>query len=55
MREQDGSIMVDQAQRKAVGLPEELTFKTRPELGWQMIQRVRDGGVPYPLFLRSLS
>jgi SRSO17 transposase len=33
--------------RKAVGLPEELTFNTKPELGWQMIQRVQARGIPF--------
>jgi len=32
----------DQAEkRKTVGLPAELTFQKKPELGWEMAQRVR--------------
>lgn len=38
----------DQAeQRQAVGLPKELKFKTKPALGWEMIQRVQAGGIPF--------
>lgn len=29
------------------GIPDERTFKTKVELGWQMIQRVRAQGVPF--------
>ena len=38
----------DQAEkRKAVGVPAELTFKTKPELGWQMVQRVQARAIPF--------
>ena len=33
--------------RQAVGLPEDLTFQKKPELGWQMVQRVQARGVPF--------
>ena len=33
--------------RKTVGIPDQLTFKKKPELGWQMIQRVQAGGIPF--------
>ncbi len=33
--------------RKKVGLPETRTFHTKPELGWQMIQRVQANQVPF--------
>jgi SRSO17 transposase len=35
------------AQRQKVGIPEERCFQTKPELGWQMIQRVQAQGVPF--------
>jgi SRSO17 transposase len=34
-------------ERKRVGVPEERRFATKVELGWQMIQRVRAGGLPF--------
>lgn len=34
-------------QRRAVGLPEDRTFQTKPELGWQMIQRAQANQVPF--------
>ena len=38
----------DQAeQRQAVGLPEELTFKTKPALGWQMVQGLQARAIPF--------
>lgn len=37
----------DTAQRQKVGIPEERDFQTKPELGWQMIQRVQAQGVPF--------
>jgi SRSO17 transposase len=33
--------------RKKVGIPAELTFKKKPELGWQMIQRVQARNIPF--------
>lgn len=36
-----------QEQRRAVGLPEEVTFHTKPELGWTMIQRAKRRGIPF--------
>jgi len=33
--------------RKKVGVPETSGFQTKPELGWQMIQRARRNGVPF--------
>lgn len=39
-----------QARRQRVGLPEERTFKTKVELGWEMIERVIDRGVPFEVF-----
>jgi len=33
--------------REKVGIPEELTFLTKPELGWQMIQHGQANGVPF--------
>jgi SRSO17 transposase len=39
---------VGSAQRRAqVGVPETCSFQTKPELAWQMIQRVRARGVPF--------
>lgn len=35
--------------RKAVGLPPERTFATKPELGLQMIRRAQAGGLPFDL------
>ncbi len=36
------------AERRAqVGLPQERTFQTKPELGWQMIQRAQANGVQF--------
>lgn len=35
------------ASRQQVGLPAERTFQTKPELGWQMIQRVIARGLPF--------
>ena len=35
------------AQRAKVGLPAERTFKTKPELGWEMIQRAVANGVAF--------
>lgn len=34
-------------QRKKVGFPEGRTFKTKPELVWDLIQRVQANGVPF--------
>jgi len=33
--------------RNAVGQPENLTFQKKPELGWQMVQRVQARGIPF--------
>jgi SRSO17 transposase len=33
--------------KKKAGIPEQLTFKKKPELGWQMIQRVQARGIPF--------
>jgi SRSO17 transposase len=35
------------SERKRVGVPEERQFATKVELGWQMIQRVREHGLPF--------
>jgi len=35
------------AHRQRAGVPAERTFQTKPELGWQMIERVRDNAVPF--------
>ncbi len=51
----DGELYVPQRwfsdayaeRRKKVGLPKELTFHTKPELGWQMIQRAQANQVPF--------
>lgn len=37
--------------RQSVGIPTELSFQTKPELGWQMIQRVRERGIPFQAVL----
>jgi SRSO17 transposase len=34
-------------QRRQVGVPAERTFQTKPELGWLMIQRAIDSGIPF--------
>lgn len=34
-------------QRQQVGIPPERRFQTKPELGWQMIQRVKARGLPF--------
>jgi len=34
-------------QRQKVGFPEGRTFKTKPELAWEMIERIRAQGVPF--------
>ena len=33
--------------RKRVGVPESRPFQTKPELGWELIQRVRQRGLPF--------
>ena len=35
------------AQRQAVGIPDEVSFQTKPELGWRMIQRAKQRGIPF--------
>jgi len=37
--------------RQAVGIPDQWSFQTKPELGWQMIQRVRERGIPFQAVL----
>jgi SRSO17 transposase len=34
-------------QRKAVGIPDQRTFQKKPELGWQLIQRVQAREIPF--------
>ena len=34
-------------QRQKVGLPESRTFRTKPELGWEMVQRAQAKGIPF--------
>lgn len=34
-------------ERKKTGVPEELTFQTKPELGWQLIQRTQQRQIPF--------
>lgn len=34
-------------QRKTLGIPDQLTFKKKPELGWELIERVRERGIPF--------
>jgi SRSO17 transposase len=34
-------------QRRRAGVPPERMWQTKPELGWQMIQRVRAAGLPF--------
>jgi SRSO17 transposase len=51
----DGELFLPQAwfedshaeQRKETGVPEELTFHTKPELGWQLIQRTQERRIPF--------
>jgi len=33
--------------RKGVGIPEQRRFQKKPELGWQLIQRAQDRGIPF--------
>ena len=35
------------SKREKVGLPEELTFKTKPQLAWELIQRAKENGLPF--------
>ena len=37
--------------RKAVSIPKERSFQTKPELGWQMIQRARERHIPFQAVL----
>lgn len=37
----------NEAKRTLVGIPTERQFATKPELGWQMIQRAVDNGIPF--------
>ena len=34
-------------QRQRVGIPSERNFQTKPELGWEMIQRAQTQGIPF--------
>jgi SRSO17 transposase len=51
----DGELYLPQAwfeeshaeQRKQTGVPAELTFKTKPELGWEMIKRTQERQIPF--------
>lgn len=51
----DGELFLPQAWfdeahvflRQRVGIPEERTFQTKPQLTWQIIQRVRARGIPF--------
>ena len=36
---------------KEVGIPDQRNFQTKPELGWQMIQRVHQRGIPFQAVL----
>ncbi len=40
------SWIADQARRKAAGIPDEIEFKTKPELGLEMVRRAIEDGVP---------
>jgi SRSO17 transposase len=33
--------------REKTGVPEELTFQTKPELGWQMVKRTQERQIPF--------
>jgi SRSO17 transposase len=33
--------------RKKIGMPEDLSFKKKPELAWEIIQRAKDSNVPF--------
>ena len=33
--------------RKKTGMPEELTFQTKPELGWQLVKQMQDRKIPF--------
>jgi len=35
------------AKRKEVGIPDQCTFQKKPELGWQLVQRVQARGIPF--------
>lgn len=51
----DGELFLPEAwfeqqaadRRKKAEIPSDRTFQTKPELAWQMIQRVRDNGLPF--------
>lgn len=51
----DGELYLPQAwfaeshaeERKKTGVPEELAFQTKPELGWQMIKRTQEREIPF--------
>ena len=35
--------------RKRLGIPKDLKFKSKIEIGWELIQRVRDNGLPFEI------
>jgi len=37
----------DDEHRELAGIPDEVSFATKPELAWQMIERATEGGVPF--------
>jgi SRSO17 transposase len=51
----DGEVFIPQSwfeaesaqRRRQAGIPPERQFQTKPELGWQMIQRVHEEGLPF--------
>lgn len=51
----DGELYLPQAwfeashaeQRKQADIPEALTFKTKPELGWEMVKRTQERQIPF--------
>lgn len=51
----DGELYLPQAwfedghteQRKKTGVPEEIVFQTKPELGWQLIKRTQERQIPF--------
>ena len=51
----DGELFLPQAwfeeshveQRKQTGVPEDLTFSSKPELGWQLIKRTQERQIPF--------
>jgi len=37
------------AQRQRLGLPKDLTFATKVELAWKLIQRAQERGIPFEM------